>query len=69
MTKKTNDATEVNYTVNNLNQVTAIGSETFRYDGNGNRTYRGTSGGWVWNYSYDDENQLGMVEAPGYWKK
>jgi RHS repeat-associated protein len=51
-------ATNVSYSVNNLNQYTAVGAVTPSYDGNGNLTGDGT-----FTYGYDTENRL--ISASG----
>jgi RHS repeat-associated protein len=51
-------ATNVSYSVNNLNQYTAVGAVTPSYDGNGNLTGDGT-----FTYGYDAENRL--ISATG----
>ena len=56
MVNRTNNTSVTTYTVNNLNQVTADGSYTYTYDGNGNRTSKPQTGTVF--YTYDDENQL-----------
>ncbi|GEM_PF-2305926 len=47
-----------NYTSNNLNQYTQVGSTTYAYDANGNLTNDG-----VRTYAYDYENRLASVIA------
>jgi RHS repeat-associated protein len=51
-------ASNVSYSVNNLNQYTAVGAVTPSYDGNGNLTGDGT-----FTYGYDAENRL--ISASG----
>lgn len=62
MLKRTNHTTVTTYTVNNLNQVTASGTPTYAYDGNGNRTSMAPGTGSV-TYTYDDENQVIRAET------
>jgi YD repeat-containing protein len=49
-------ASVTNYTVNTLNQYTAIGTSTLAYDGNGNLANDGT-----YSYCYDAENRLTRI--------
>jgi len=52
----------VTYTVNTVNQVTALSDGTsFTYDSNGNRTQK-TKGTDTWVYTYDYANRLTKVE-------
>lgn len=52
----------VTYTVNTINEVTALSDGTsFIYDDNGNRT-RKTGGTDTWDYTYDYANRLIKVE-------
>jgi RHS repeat-associated protein len=53
-------ATNVSYSVNNLNQYTAVGAVTPSYDGNGNLTGDGT-----FTYGYDAENRLISASGAG----
>ncbi|MEA5567878.1 RHS repeat-associated core domain-containing protein, partial [Anabaena sp. UHCC 0399] len=46
-----------NYTANNLNQYTQVGSATYTYDADGN-LIRVVDGSQTWNYVYNDENRL-----------
>lgn len=48
------------YTLNGLNQVTAVGLTTQSYDANGNFTSDGT-----WTYQYDEENRLRSATGAG----
>ncbi len=52
-TNVVDNLTSTAYTINNLNQYTAVGSTNFTYDTRGNLTGDGT-----WMYSYDLENHL-----------
>jgi RHS repeat-associated protein len=51
------------YNYNASNELTSIGSVTFAYDNNGNRTST-TSGGGTTTYSWDYENRLTSVTLP-----
>jgi RHS repeat-associated protein len=52
----------VTYTVNTVNEVTALSDGTsFTYDDNGNRTQK-TKGSDTWDYTYDYANRLTEVE-------
>ncbi|KYK30358.1 MAG: hypothetical protein AYK19_18425 [Theionarchaea archaeon DG-70-1] len=52
----------VTYTINTVNEVTALSDGTsFTYDDNGNRTQK-TKGSDTWVYTYDYANRLTMVE-------
>ena len=53
-------AATVAYTVNALNQYTAVGAVTPSYDGDGNLTFDGT-----FTYGYDPENRLVSASGPG----
>ncbi|WP_138503218.1 RHS repeat-associated core domain-containing protein [Nostoc sp. PA-18-2419] len=46
-----------NYTANNLNQYTTVGSGIYTYDADGNLT-KVVDGSNTWNYTYNDENKL-----------
>lgn len=64
LAKRTNNTTVETFTVNALNQLTAIPDSTPSYDRRGNLTLRSFSVGqpWVyWSYAYDAENQLTSV--------
>ncbi|MDD2710288.1 MAG: hypothetical protein PHV34_20080 [Verrucomicrobiae bacterium] len=52
-TSVTDNGTNTLYTINNLNQYTAVGSKNLSYDGKGNLTGDGT-----WTFSYDHDNNL-----------
>ncbi|MCP5560426.1 MAG: hypothetical protein H7A55_22025 [Verrucomicrobiaceae bacterium] len=52
------------YVTNQLNQYTAVGTDSLTYDPKGNLTSR-TSGGQTTSYSYDVENRLKQVQLPG----
>jgi RHS repeat-associated protein len=52
----------VTYTINTVNEVTALSDGTsFTYDDNGNRTQK-TKGDDTWDYTYDYANRLTEVE-------
>jgi len=52
----------VTYTINTVNEVTALSDGTsFTYDSNGNRTQK-TKGSDTWVYTYDYANRLTKVE-------
>ena len=52
----------ITYTVNSVNEVTALSDGTsFIYDDNGNRTQK-TKGDDTWDYTYDYANRLTQVE-------
>jgi RHS repeat-associated protein len=52
----------VTYTINSVNEVTALSDGTsFTYDDNGNRTQK-TKGTDTWDYTYDYANRLTEVE-------
>jgi RHS repeat-associated protein len=52
----------VTYTINTVNEVTALSDGTsFTYDDNGNRTQK-TKGSDTWDYTYDYANRLTKVE-------
>jgi RHS repeat-associated protein len=51
----------VSYTPNNLNQYTAIGSNTLTYDDNGNLTFDGVDK----NFTYDELNRLVSFDTTG----
>jgi RHS repeat-associated protein len=52
----------VTYTINTVNEVTALSDGTsFTYDDNGNRTQK-TKGTDTWDYTYDYANRLTKVE-------
>ncbi len=52
----------VTYTINTVNEVTALSDGTsFTYDSNGNRTQK-TKGTDTWTYTYDHANRLTKVE-------
>jgi len=59
----THDGTPTTYTVNELNQYTAVGSTTYTYDANGNMTSK-TEGGETTTYEYEYENRLIRVTTP-----
>jgi RHS repeat-associated protein len=52
------------YTANNLNQYTAIGTDSLQYDRNGN-LITSTQGGATTTYIYDVRDRLTAVSAPG----
>ncbi|MAO96179.1 MAG: hypothetical protein CL803_07380 [Citromicrobium sp.] len=52
-------AIDRDYTVNGLNQYTAVDSNTYTYDANGNLTGDGTN-----TYTYDVENRLAQAVVP-----
>ena len=63
----TENGSPVTYSANNLNQYTAVGTDTPTYDANGNLT--GQNG---WTYSYDAQNRLvsagnGLTNAVFYY--
>ncbi len=60
----TDDGTVTNYTTNQLNQYTKIGSETITYDDNGNMLTR-TVGTDVTAYTWDEDDKLVAVERDG----
>jgi len=52
----------VTYTINTVNEVTALSDGTsFTYDDNGNRTQK-TKGSDTWDYTYNNANRLTKVE-------
>ncbi len=52
----------ITYTINTVNEVTALSDGTsFTYDSNGNRTQK-TKGSDTWTYTYDYANRLTKVE-------
>jgi RHS repeat-associated protein len=53
----------ITYTVNNLDQYTAVGAVTYSYDDSGNLTSK-NEGGQTTYYHYDYENRLVRVETP-----
>jgi RHS repeat-associated protein len=53
-------ASSVAYTINDLNQYTAVGSASPTYDGNGNLTFDGT-----FTYGYDAESRLASASGTG----
>jgi RHS repeat-associated protein len=56
-----------NYTINNLNQYTTVGTATHTYDADGN-LISVVDGTRSWTYTYNDENRLIRVVAPeGTW--
>jgi RHS repeat-associated protein len=55
-----NNGSVTGYTVNGLNQYTAVGSANLTYDNNGNLTSDG-----VYTYEYDSENRLLAVREGG----
>jgi RHS repeat-associated protein len=55
------------YSVDDRNQLTAVGADSFTYDAHGNLTYWGASGSWQRTLSYDNENRLIRVEVSGYY--
>jgi YD repeat-containing protein len=68
MTQRTVNGSPTSYTVNDRNQVTAIGpSETTVFDANGNLISRFNSGGPNGlTYVYDEENRLVAVHTDTY---
>lgn len=54
-TSLTDNGTATSYTVNNLNEYTAVGTTTPTYDANGNLTLRGQASS---SYTYDAANRL-----------
>jgi RHS repeat-associated protein len=55
------------YSTNNLNQYTSVGTATYTYDKDGNLTSK-TQGGNTSTYTYDVENRLTKVVSPdGTW--
>src|SRR5690606_11307302 len=68
LSARTNNGVAGAFSSDSRNQLTAApSSSTFTYDGNGNMTYYGASGGWQRNFAYDDENQLASITIPGYY--
>jgi RHS repeat-associated protein len=67
LTKRTNNTTVETFTVNALNQLTAIPDSTPTYDRRGNLTQRAFSGSQMWYYTYDHENQLTRVQTDDYY--
>lgn len=58
----TDDGVATNYSVNNLNQYTRVGSTTYGYDANGNLTSE-SQGEQTTYYDYNYENQLIKVRT------
>lgn len=58
-----NDGSTTNYTVNNLNQYTQVGTSTYSYDADGNLV--GTTQGSGATYTYDVEGHLVGLTAAG----
>ena len=65
----TNNGTATNYSVNNLNEYTAVGSEAVESDVKGNvktcniKTYAQTNE--TWTYTYDAQNRLRLATGGG----
>ena len=57
------DGLTMNYTANNLNEYTGVGSATYTYDADGNLTGK-TEGGFTTLYAYDIESHLISVTTP-----
>jgi RHS repeat-associated protein len=51
------------YTVNNVNQYTAVGATSYTYDADGN-LIRATDGSGTTNYTFNDLNQLTGISGP-----
>jgi RHS repeat-associated protein len=51
------------YSTNNMNQYTAVGTATYGYDADGNMISK-ADGGDNWSYTFSDENRLVQVAAP-----
>jgi len=62
LNRRTNNLAVTTFTVNNLNEVTKVGTKKYHYDGNGNRVDIREDLPW---YGYDDENRLIVVEDDG----
>jgi len=55
------------YSTNNMNQYTAVGTATYGYDADGNMMSK-VDGADTWAYTFDDENRLARLVAPdGTW--
>ena len=69
MSKRTNNTTVETFTVNALNQLTAVPDSTPSYDHRGNLTQRYFPAGpqYYWTYTYDAENQLASVATDTYY--
>ena len=69
MSKRTNNTTVETFTVNALNQLTAVPDSTPSYDRRGNLTQRYFPAGpqYYWTYTYDAENQLASVATDTYY--
>jgi RHS repeat-associated protein len=57
ITQRSVNGAATTYSVNDLNEVTGDGVNTYGYDNNGNRTSQSLGTG-SYSYSYDDENRL-----------
>ena len=69
MTQRTNNAAATTYTVNDRNQVTGDGVNTFSYDTHGNRYHKiwySPSTGSI-TYTYDDEQRLSSAYTDTYY--
>ena len=69
LSKRTNYTTVETFTVNALNQLTAVPNSTPTYDRRGNLTQRYFPSGpqYYWTYTYDAENQLASVATDTYY--
>ena len=69
LSKRTNNTTVETFTVNALNQLTAVPDSTPSYDRRGNLTQRYFPAGpqYYWTYTYDAENQLASVATDPYY--
>jgi len=63
LAKRTNNVTIETFTVNGLNQLTAVPDSTPTYDRRGNLITRAFAGSQTWSYSYDAESQLVSVST------
>ena len=52
------------YTVNSVNEYTAVGGTTYGYDADGNMT-SSTTGGVTTTYTFNAQNELSAVSSPG----
>jgi RHS repeat-associated protein len=59
---RTNNGSATNFGVNNLNELSTVGSTSFYYDADGDLTNQSTST-FSTSYAYDDENRLASVQT------